>query len=66
VTLGHQRDRPVDRGAATNYVTFIQTDPAGKPRNSGGPLFNIDGEVIGINSQITAAPAGNGVSFASP
>jgi serine protease Do len=50
-----------------NYVPFIQTDAAVNPGNSGGPLFNLAGEVIGINSQIYSRTGGyQGVSFAIP
>lgn len=49
------------------YVPFIQTDAAVNPGNSGGPLFNIKGEVIGINSQIYSRTGGyQGVAFAIP
>jgi serine protease Do len=49
------------------YVQFIQTDVPVNPGNSGGPLFNLDGEVIGINSQIYSGTGGyQGVSFAIP
>ncbi|HWW06403.1 DegQ family serine endoprotease [Collimonas sp.] len=49
------------------YVPFIQTDVAVNPGNSGGPLFNIKGEVIGINSQIYSQTGGyQGLSFAIP
>ncbi len=49
------------------YVPFIQTDVAVNPGNSGGPLFNMKGEVIGINSQIYSRSGGyQGLSFAVP
>ncbi|MEN8176042.1 MAG: DegQ family serine endoprotease [Pseudomonadota bacterium] len=50
-----------------NYVPFIQTDVAVNPGNSGGPLFNLDGEVVGVNSQIYSRTGGfMGLSFAIP
>ena len=54
-----------DGGA--NYVPFIQTDVAINPGNSGGPLLDLDGRVIGINSQIFTRSGGYmGLSFAIP
>jgi len=50
-----------------NFVPFIQTDVAVNPGNSGGPLFNARGEVVGINSQIFSQTGGyQGISFAIP
>jgi serine protease Do len=50
-----------------NGVQFIQTDVAVNPGNSGGPLFNTRGEVVGINSQIFSQTGGyQGLSFAIP
>lgn len=50
-----------------SYVPFLQTDVAVNPGNSGGPLFNTRGEVIGINSQIYSQTGGfMGIAFAIP
>jgi|SRR5579875_137181 len=51
----------------SSYVPFIQTDVAVNPGNSGGPLFDEHGAVVGINSQIYSNTGGyEGVSFAIP
>jgi len=52
---------------AETYVPFIQTDVAVNPGNSGGPLINLAGEVVGVNSMIYSQTGGYmGVSFAIP
>jgi serine protease Do len=49
------------------YVPFIQTDAAVNPGNSGGPLFNGSGDVVGINAQIYSQSGGyQGLAFAIP
>lgn len=49
------------------YVPFIQTDVAVNPGNSGGPLFDLNGRVVGVNSQIYSRSGGYmGISFAIP
>src|SRR5690625_2064026 len=59
------RSIPNQRGE--NYVPFIQSDVAINPGSSGGPLFNMRGEVVGINSQIYTRSGGSiGLSFAIP
>jgi serine protease Do len=58
------RSRSLPNGG---YVPFIQTDVAVNPGNSGGPLFDTNGKVIGINSQIYSESGGYmGLSFAIP
>ena len=50
-----------------DYLPFIQTDVAVNPGNSGGPLLNLNGEVVGINAQIVSRSGGfMGISLAIP
>ena len=66
VTLGivSAQDRDINSGP---YDKFIQTDAAINRGNSGGPLFNMDGDVIGVNTAIYSPTGGSvGVGFAVP
>jgi serine protease Do len=64
VTAGIVSAKARDTG---EFLPFIQTDVAVNPGNSGGPLINLRGEVVGINSQIfTTSGAFAGISFAIP
>jgi serine protease Do len=66
VTVGiiSARGRDINSGP---YDNFIQTDAAINRGNSGGPLFNMYGEVIGINTAIISPSGGSiGIGFAVP
>jgi serine protease Do len=64
VTAGIVSAKQRDTG---DYLPFIQTDVAVNPGNSGGPLINMRGEVVGINSQIYSRSGGfMGISFSIP
>lgn len=64
VTAGIISSKSRDTG---DFLPLIQTDVAVNPGNSGGPLLNMNGEVIGINSQIYSRSGGfMGISFAVP
>ncbi len=67
VTAGIISSKGRDIGGASIVDNFIQTDAAINSGNSGGPMFNIDGEVIGVNTAIFSPSGTNiGIGFAIP
>ena len=65
--LGRGRDMMNREIGPSDYVDFIQTDAAINKGNSGGPLFDVKGEVVGVNSAIYSPNGGSvGVGFAIP
>lgn len=67
VTAGIISARNRDISGARGDVNFIQTDASINRGNSGGPLFNLDGEVVGVNTAIFSPSGGNvGIGFAIP
>jgi serine protease Do len=67
VTAGIISTRERQTPASSNFQRFLQTDAAINRGNSGGPLVNMRGEVIGVNSQIATSTGDyNGIGFALP
>ncbi len=67
VTAGIVSQTKRETPYATAFQKFIQTDAAINRGNSGGPLVNMDGQVIGVNSQIATSTGDyNGIGFALP
>jgi len=67
VTAGIVSQTKRETPSRNAFQKFIQTDAAINRGNSGGPLVNMDGEVIGINSQIATSTGDyNGIGFALP
>jgi len=67
VTKGIVSAKGVHNRGITSYENFIQTDAAINPGNSGGGLFNLSGELIGINTAILSRSGGfQGIGFAIP
>ena len=67
VTAGIISARGRNIGNGANYTDFIQTDASINRGNSGGPMFNLNGEVIGVNTAIYSPTGGSvGIGFSIP
>lgn len=66
LTVGHLSGRRLHQGVGKGTIEFLQTDAAINQGNSGGPLFNVKGELIGVVSYIETQSGGNeGLGFAA-
>jgi serine protease Do len=65
VTFGIVSAKSRHGASVSPYQEYLQTDAAVNPGNSGGPLVNIDGQIVGINAAIFG-PAYQGISFSIP